>query len=103
MVAIDTSGAVTGGFTQSMAGQMGEWELINSKVEVFEDCTGYFTFQSKPKGTSGAASGPGGVEKFVILENGEEVWTLTISSGRAKLITPGSWQRISKDTGPVVW
>lgn len=104
VIAIDSGGGVTGGFTQLPNGQLLEKEVLNSSLEVYEDCTGYFSLRTRPKGTSGTPSGPATLEKLIVLDNGEEIWTLTISApGAVKPVTPGSWKRISKDVGPVAW
>ena len=103
-VVIDSLGGVTGGVTQSVGGQLVEQVMAaNSRYEVFEDCTAYLTFRLNPKGVPGTPSGPPSMEKHIILDNGAEIRTLTLAAPGVKLVTPGVWKRMSKETAPVAW
>jgi hypothetical protein len=103
-VVIDSRGGVTGGVTQSVGGQLVEQVMAaNSRYDVFEDCTAYLTFRLNPKGVPGTPSGPPSMEKHIILDNGAEIRTLTLAAPGVKLVTPGVWKRMSKETAPVAW
>ena len=67
-----------------------------AQVQLLEDCTGYITY--RVQGTGAPAPLPGtGVEKIVMLEDGDEIRSLTLQSPLGKVITPGVFRRISRD------
>ncbi len=66
---VDYQGNLSGTFTSSMGGQVGTGQYAGSLTMVKPNCTGTWTWTLK--GMSGQA-----VERLVILDNGNEIWTL---------------------------
>ena len=79
-----------------------EWELVDGTLQLLEDCTGISTYRVKPKGAPAPLPGRS-VEKVIVLDDGEEIRSLSILGQAGKSITPGVWKRMSKEPGPVAW
>jgi hypothetical protein len=101
--AIDGRGGITGSGTSSVAGQLVESELADASLQVMADCTGYMQYHLKLKGAPAALPG-WGLDKVVILDDGEEIRSLIILGGpTGKPLMPAVWKRMSKEPGPVGW
>ena len=96
---IDGRGGLTGNGAASMAGQLMEWEMAENSIQVMEDCTAYIRYRVKPKGASAALPGES-LDKWVILDGGEEIRTLGVTG---KSVVPAVMKRISKDPAPAGW
>jgi hypothetical protein len=100
--AIDGRGGITGSGTSSAAGELMEWEVPEGSLQVLADCTGYLGYRVRLKGAPAALPGRA-VDKIVILDDGEEIRSLTLQGQTGKPLTPGVWKRMSKEPGPVGW
>jgi hypothetical protein len=90
---ISYQGNVSGKFTNSVGGAVGSGQYTGSLVEVKPDCTG--TWKWTLKGTSGAGISGQGIEKFVILNGGNELWTAGLQGPIGAPIGIGRYRRIS--------
>jgi len=100
--AIDGRGGITGGSTVSLSGELMEVELADASFQVMADCTGYILYRIKPKGAPAALPGRA-LDKVVIMDDGEEIRSLTLLSLTGKPLMPAVWKRMSKEPGPVGW
>ena len=90
---ISYQGNLTGKFTNSVGGAVGSGQYVGSIIEVKPDCTG--TWKWTLKGTSGAGISGQGIEKFVILNGGNEMWTAGLQGPIGAPVGIGRYRRIS--------
>jgi hypothetical protein len=86
-------GQMDGTFTTSLSGNLSAGTYSGSITEVRPDCTGTWTFTFR--GADGAQLPGGGLEKFVILDNGKEILTLSVQGGAGTPVGVGHWRQLS--------
>jgi hypothetical protein len=91
---INPGGVLSGKFTTSMGGDVAASTYAGSIVEVKPDCTG--TWKWTIKGDNGADLPGEGVESFIILNEGKEIWTLTTKGVMGVPIGLGRYRQISR-------
>jgi len=91
--AIDYQGRLRGKFTNSVAGEVGGGEYEGAIAEVRPDCTGTWKWNFKP--TSGTGFSGAGIEKFVIVNDGNEIWTMALQGPAGTPVGLGRYRKIS--------
>ncbi len=91
--AISHQGNLTGKFTNSVGGAIGSGQYVGSLVEVKPDCTGSWKWVLT--GTSATGISGQGIEKFVILEGGNEMWTIGLQGPLGPPVGVSRYRRIS--------
>jgi hypothetical protein len=91
--AISYQGNLAGKYTNSVGGAIGSGQYTGSLVEVKPDCTG--TWKWSLQGTGGTGISGQGIEKFVILDGGNEMWTAGLQGPIGPPVGIGRYRRIS--------
>lgn len=90
---IDYQGRLSGEYISSVGGQVGSGEYAGGIAEVKPDCSGTWNWTLNATGGSGLTGS--GTEKFVILDNGNELWTLSLQGPAGAPIGLSKYRRIS--------
>lgn len=92
-VSFGYDGSVSGFGTGALGGRIVPFAMLNAKAVLNPDCTGRITATFNVAGQNM----PGQAEDFfVVLDGGNEVWTIEISTpSGAGPITLGNWKRLS--------
>jgi len=91
---VDYQGNLSGVFTSSVGGVVTRGEYTGTVTEVKPDCTG--TWKWTLTGADGVKLPGEGIEKFVILKGGEEIWSVMLQGvGGAPTGLVGRYQRTS--------
>jgi len=92
--AVDYQGRMTGGGTFSQGGQIVPVTFPNSTMQVNQDCTGTMTWNIQPEGMNQPLPGQG-MDKVVVVDNGEEILLLTVQGVQGNPVLLGSMKRMS--------
>jgi hypothetical protein len=91
---IDYQGRMTGAATISAAGNVADFVFPDASIAVNADCTGATKWKAAPKGSNQVLPGQG-VDKIVVLNNGDEMILLLTQTPLGVPIMLGRGKRIS--------
>ncbi len=95
MASITQDGVAEGSGASSIGGQTLPFTVTGGTVQVKRDCTGTMSFTAVSQGrTLGQMQA-----WFVVLNGGDTLWTIALTTPMGKPVTLGTMQRISHATG----
>lgn len=93
--AVDHRGRMYGPGTTSIGGQIAEFELVDAEAQVNPDCTGTAAWSLQLKGSDSPLPGQG-MDRFVVLNGGDELWSVTVQGLGGQPIGLTTYKRISR-------
>ena len=102
VASIDAQGRMTAPGTAIMGGQVLDFEMVNVTLDVKPDCTVTAKWGLKAKGAPAPFPGQG-IDRCVIIPQGNEFQCTTIQGVLGKPIYIGIWKRIHAVPTAVAW
>jgi hypothetical protein len=90
LVSVDYQGQISGGGTMSLAGDPVPFQVVRGTLDVNPDCSAVTQMALDAGPLSNEGTG-----WMVVLDGGNELWSLPTQSNSGKTIAFGSWKRIS--------
>jgi hypothetical protein len=91
-MAYQWDGSGSGVATTTVPGTVLEWNFSEMPITVNPDCTGAITWKGVPKGSSRASTGS---ENVLVLNDGDELWTLQTQNSASGSFALGIYKRVS--------